>query len=49
MNILVKFEDEVANGEFFEPLKEYEGYFRLMTPEGVPFGDILYLKVIIRD
>ena len=49
MNILVKFEDEVANGEFFEPLKEYEGYFRLMTPEGVPFGDILYLKVVIRD
>lgn len=49
MNMLVKFEDEVANGEFFEPLKEYEGYYRLMTPEGVPFGDILYLKVIIRD
>ena len=49
MVTLIKFEDEVGNDGFFEPLKEYEGYFRLMTPEGVPFGDILYLKVIIQD
>ena len=49
MNILAKFEDDAGNGEYFEPLKEYEGYFRLMTPEGIPFGDILYLKVIIQE
>lgn len=50
MNILVKFEDETGNEEeLIKPLKEYEGYFRLMTYEGIPFGDILYLKVIIQN
>ncbi len=27
----------------------YEGYFRLFTEEGVPFGDILYLQDVIED
>ena len=27
----------------------YEGYFRLMTHEGIPFGDIFYIKVIIDE
>ncbi len=25
----------------------YEWYYRLFTGEGIPFGDILYLQVII--
>ena len=24
----------------------YEGYYRLFTEEGIPFGDILYIQVI---
>ena len=27
----------------------YEGYFRLFTDEGIPFGDILYLQLLIED
>ena len=27
----------------------YEGYFRLFTDEGIPFGDILYLQVVVDD
>ena len=43
------FEDGIENEELFQPLKQYEGYFRLMTPEGIPFGDILYLQVNIQN
>lgn len=49
MKMLLTFEDEPANGEAFKPLDEYEGYFRLMTREGIPFGDILYVKVTIKN
>ena len=49
INMLVKFEDDAENEGLFKPLKEYEGYFRLMTQDGIPFGDILYLKVIIQN
>ena len=24
----------------------YEGYFRMFTPNGIPFGDVIYIKVI---
>lgn len=40
---LIKFED--ANN--VDPLDEYEGYLRLMTEEGIPFGDIIYIHVTI--
>jgi hypothetical protein len=32
-----------------ECLDTYEGYFRLMTEGGIPFGDILYIQVQIED
>lgn len=44
----MKFEDDDEEEEI-TPLDEYEGYFKLMTPEGIPFGDIFYLKVIIEN
>ena len=31
------------------PQDVYEGYYRLFTEEGIPFGDILYLQVIAED
>ena len=36
-------EDEDANQDVFE------GYYRLFTEEGIPFGDVLYLQVIAED
>ena len=41
MKTMIKFEDE----NIIEKNKQYEGYFRLMTQEGLPFGDIFYLQV----
>ena len=41
-DVLIKFEDEDES----EREDEYEGYFRLMTKQGIPFGDILYIRVI---
>ena len=44
MNVLIKF------SEYIEELKEneiYEGYFRLMTYKGIPFGDIFYIQLIL--
>lgn len=44
--IFIKFDDE----EFENNTQNiYEGYFRLMTIEGIPFGDILYIKLIIEE
>lgn len=48
LQVLMKFEDDDEEEEI-TPLDEYEGYFKLMTPEGIPFGDIFYLKVIIEN
>ena len=45
MKILMKFDDFDKNCN--NPKDSYEGYFRLMTKEGIPFGDILYIKVMI--
>ena len=42
-DILIKFEDDDEN----EIKEEYEGYFRFMTEEGIPFGDILYIQLSI--
>lgn len=42
---LITFDDEDNN----QPKDEYEGYFRLMTEDGIPFGDILYIQVLIKD
>ena len=41
MKTIIKFEDE----NIIEKYRQYEGYFRLMTQEGLPFGDIFYLQV----
>ena len=46
MDIFVKFEDEDDEDE---SLNTYEGYFRLMTQEGIPFGDIFNIKVLIEE
>ena len=46
LTIVIKFDDE----EFEEnTLNMYEGYFRLMTVEGIPFGDIFYIKLILEE
>ena len=44
LNILIKFEDE---DDEEESLNAYEGNFRLMTKDGIPFGDIYNIKVLI--
>ena len=42
LNVFMKFED------FEEDPKDlYEGYFRIFTEEGIPFGDILFIQVEI--
>ena len=46
LDVLVKFEDEDDEDE---SLNAYEGYFRLMTQEGLPFGDIFNIKVLIEE
>ena len=43
LNIDFNDEDEDDNQDV------YEGYYRLFTDEGVPFGDILYLQVVVDD
>ena len=45
MNLTINFnnDDEDDNQDV------YEGYFRLFTEEGVPFGDILYLQDVIEE
>ena len=45
LNPLFKFEDENDS----QPKDEYEGYFRLFTEDGIPFGDIIYLQVLIEN
>ena len=46
LTILIKYDDE----EFEENTHNmYEGYFRLMTIEGIPFGDIFYIKLLIEE
>ena len=32
-----------------ESLNTYEGYFRLMTQERIPFGDIFFIKVLFEE
>ena len=46
LNVLVKFEDEEDEDE---SINVYEGYLRLMTQEGIPFGDIFNIKVLIEE
>ena len=48
LSLFITFEDE-TDDENFKPLEQYEGYFRLMTEEGIPFGDIFYLQVNIEN
>ena len=45
IDLLLKFEDD--DEDIIEVLDSYEGYFRLMTEEGIPFGDILHIKLLI--
>ena len=46
LDLLLKFEDDDDEEEIVV-LDSYEGYFRLMTEEGIPFGDILHIKLLI--
>ena len=46
LDVLFKFEDD-ENEE--DDITEYEGYFRLMIQEGIPFGDILYIKLLMEE
>ena len=46
LEVLMKFDDDLDE----ENLQDvYEGYFRLITSKGIPFGDIFYIKVIINE
>lgn len=45
LDLLLKFEDDDENE--IEVIDSYEGYFRLITEEGIPFGDILHIKLLI--
>ena len=42
MNLVVKIPDENTKGY-------YEGYFRMFTPNGLPFGKVIYVKVLNGD
>ena len=44
VNLFIKFEDEEEE-EYL--LNFYEGYYRLFSKEGIPFGDIFYIKLFI--
>ena len=46
LNVLIKFEDEEDEED---SLNSYEGCFRLMTKNGIPFGDIYNIKVLIEE
>ena len=46
MDVLITFDYENPNSDLLE---NYEGYYRLMTKEGIPFGDIFYIKVKIEE
>jgi hypothetical protein len=50
MKLTIVFQDnDDDDSEDEAPQDVYEGYFRIFTEEGVPFGDILYLQVITDD
>ena len=46
MKLTIVFQEEDEDDDDESPQDVYEGYFRIFTEEGVPFGDILYLQVI---
>lgn len=46
LEVLIKFEEEEDEEESPDV---YEGYFRLMTKDGIPFGDIFNIKVICEE
>lgn len=48
IKLLITFEDDINDNDF-QPLDQYEGYYRLMTKQGIPFGDIFYLQVNIKN
>ena len=45
MELVIDFNDNDED----DTLDVYEGFFRLFTDEGIPFGDILYVQVVIED
>ena len=48
VEFFIKFEEEEEEEE--ENLSNvYEGYYRLFTKEGIPFGDIFYIKLLIEE
>ena len=46
LEVTMKFDDDLDEDSLENV---YEGYFRLMTENGIPFGDIFYIKVIIYE
>ena len=45
VKLTILFDEEDEEEESSQDV--YEGYYRLFTGEGIPFGDILYLQVIV--
>ncbi len=45
MELVIDFNDNDED----DTLDVYEGFFRLFTDEGIPFGDVLYVQVVIED
>ena len=44
ITLTIKFNEDEDDDEDSQDV--YEGYYRLFTEEGIPFGDVLYLQVI---
>ncbi len=44
MNLTIYFNDDGDSNQ-----DVYEGYFRLFTDEGIPFGDVIFLQVVTED
>ena len=49
IDVCITFDNDDLNDDNFLQLNQYKGYFRLMTEHGIPFGDILYLQLDIKD
>lgn len=46
LNIILGEQDENIGETDLDSQKIYEGYFRMYTKEGLPFGEVLYVKIM---
>ena len=46
VEVCITFDEDYLDDQ---KLKQYKGYYRLMTEHGIPFGDVLYLELDIKD